>query len=66
MAVADTAGGRTNALEAATGLQGIPGTNFTPIAILLIGGSGTVTNTYVDVGAALTFSNRYYRVRVVE
>jgi hypothetical protein len=41
-------------------------TNFTPIAILNIGGSGPVTNTHVDVGAAVTYSNRYYRVRLVQ
>jgi CSLREA domain-containing protein len=61
-----TAGGRTNALEAAVGLEGMPATNFTPIAILNIGGSGPVTNTHVDVGAAVTYSNRYYRVRLVQ
>jgi len=61
-----TAGGRTNAVQAATG-DGYD-TNFVDITIpphIIISGSGDVTTNYTDTGGATNSSSRFYRVRLV-
>ena len=63
-----TAGGRTNAVQAAPG-DGNGGytTNFVDITIppLIISGSGDATTNYVDVGGATNAPSRFYRIRLV-
>jgi hypothetical protein len=61
-----TAGGHTNAVQAAAGAAGSYATNFTdlsgPIVIL---GTGDVTTNYTDSGGATNVPSRFYRVRLV-
>jgi len=62
-----TAGGHTNAVQAAAG-DGSGGytTNFTDLSgLIAIPGSGDATTNYVDSGGATNAPARYYRVRVV-
>ena len=59
--------GTTNVLERTTGGPGgsYSATNFTTVAtISSIGGSGMVTNSVLDGGAATNFPACYYRVRL--
>jgi hypothetical protein len=60
-----SAGGKTNAVQAASGSGGSYATNFTDLASFVMGGSGDVTNTYIDPGGATNKPARYYRVRLV-
>lgn len=62
-----TAGGRTNAVQAAPGdVNGGYSTNFTDISgPLVISGSGDATTNYVDPGAVTNTPTRYYRIRLV-
>ncbi|MGD0652577.1 MAG: hypothetical protein ABSA97_15795, partial [Verrucomicrobiia bacterium] len=61
-----TAGGRTNAVQAAAGdANGGYTTNFIDICDPInISGSGDATTNYVDVGGATNVPSRYYRVRL--
>ena len=61
-----TAGGRTNAVQAAS--SGGYTTNFVDITApphLIVGGSGDSTTNYVDVGGATNTPSRFYRIRLV-
>ena len=61
-----TAGGYTNAVQAATGdpSNGFS-TNFTDVSgPIVISGSGNVTTNYVDGGGLTNGPSRYYRVRL--
>jgi hypothetical protein len=64
-----TAGGRTNAVQAAAG--GANGSyttnNFTDLSssATIIPGSGDATTNYVDVGGATNSPSRFYRIRLV-
>ncbi|HUI06163.1 MAG TPA: LamG-like jellyroll fold domain-containing protein [Verrucomicrobiae bacterium] len=62
-----TAGGRTNALQATAGdANGGYLTNFSDVSgPIIVYGSGDTTTSYVDSGAVTNFSTRYYRVRTV-
>jgi pectate lyase len=62
-----TAGGHTNALQAASG-DGNGGfsTNFTDVSgLIILPGSGDVTTNYLDAGGATNVPSRFYRVRLV-
>jgi rhamnogalacturonan endolyase len=62
-----TAGGRTNAVQAADG-DGTGGynTNFTDISVpIIISGGGDAATNYLDVGGETNIPARYYRVRLV-
>ncbi|MGD0651796.1 MAG: endonuclease/exonuclease/phosphatase family protein [Verrucomicrobiia bacterium] len=62
-----TAGGRTNALQASDGAPDLSySTNFTDISpSIVIPGSGDATTNFLEVGAATNAPARYYRVRLV-
>jgi hypothetical protein len=61
-----TPGRATNAAQATNGgSDGSDNTNFSDLASFILGGSGEVTNTYVDAGGATNTPARYYRVRLV-
>jgi len=62
----ESTGGHTNAIQATNGgLTGSYNTNFSDLASFILGGSGQVTNTYIDPGGATNTPARYYRVRLV-
>jgi PKD repeat protein len=62
-----TAGGKTNAVQAAAGdANGSYTTNYSDISgQIIISGSGDTTTNYVDGGGATNSPARYYRVRLV-
>ncbi len=62
-----TAGGRTNAVQAATGNAATGYSNdFADIsAPIIIAGSGDVTTNYTEAGGATNNPSRFYRVRLV-
>jgi pectate lyase len=62
-----TAGGKTNAVQAAAGdANGSYTTNYTDISgPIIISGSGDMMTNYADVGGATNNPARYYRVRLV-
>jgi hypothetical protein len=58
-----TPAGSTNLVEATTSLYN----NFTPIGTPLIpNGTGTVTASFLDVGALTNSTSRFYRIRIVK
>ena len=61
-----TAGGRTNVVQATLGgLGGSYATNFTDVGpYIIIQGSGDTTTNYLDSGGATNSPARYYRVRL--
>lgn len=61
-----SAGGHTNAIQAADGgADGSYTNDFTDLAWFIIGGTGDKTNTFVDPDVATMNLARYYRIRVV-
>jgi pectate lyase len=62
-----TAGGRTNAVQATMGDgNGGYSTNFTDISgLVVLPGSGELTTNYLDAGGATSVPSRFYRVRLV-
>ncbi|MGD0651032.1 MAG: Ig-like domain-containing protein [Verrucomicrobiia bacterium] len=62
-----TAGGRTNAVQAAAGdANGNYDTNYVDISgLIIVSGTGDTTTNYVDVGGATNAPSRFYRVRLV-
>lgn len=62
-----TAGGKTNILQATTGaVDGGYGDDFVDItAPIIVTGSGDATTNYVDPGAAVSGATRFYRARHV-
>ncbi|MGD0649829.1 MAG: fibronectin type III domain-containing protein [Verrucomicrobiia bacterium] len=62
-----TAGGRTNAVQAAgSDADGSFTTNFSDISgLIIIPDSGDATTNYLDIGAATTAPSRFYRIRLV-
>jgi polygalacturonase len=62
-----TAGGSSNAVQAAAGATGGNySNNFSDISgVLIIQGSGDVTTNYTDFAGATNTPSRYYRVRLV-
>jgi len=62
----ESTGGHTNAVQATNGgPNGSYNTNFNDLASFILGGSGEVTNTYIDPGAATNIPSRFYRIRLV-
>jgi hypothetical protein len=57
-----TAGGRTNAVQAASNLSGTF-SNISPN--IIITGSGDTTTNYLDPGAATNWPSLFYRIRLV-
>jgi hypothetical protein len=62
-----TAGGRTNAVQATVGdANGGYSTNFTDISgLIVLPGSGELTTNYLDAGGATNVPSRFYRIRLV-
>jgi hypothetical protein len=58
--------GRTNVVQATAGdANGGYTNNFSDISgLIILSGSGDVTNSYTDVGGATYIPSRYYRIRL--
>jgi hypothetical protein len=63
-----TAGGRTNAVQAAVSdADGYYSTNFIDLSgPIIIFGSGDATTNYIDVGGTTNVPSRFYRIRLVQ
>lgn len=61
-----TAGGKTNRVQAATGVAGSYSNNFADVSPVIVPAGYDLTSaSYLDVGGATNVPARYYRVRLV-